>query len=338
MTSISPLPNHKFWPSGQGSALLAIDTGFNPEENHDPHIHMRFPASPTGRVQLGSFPGPTCVILKVAAHETFSVISRYAGRMSRQSFEVLPGLKLQQSQNSHSALLEIDEKDLEALFSTDWPEWLRPALEAQLRYWRIHHLEHYYRYTPWEMSGDDLWRCIKGTPSQALRRFGHLLTESQRRLCCKKDPRAAAAFSLETLCRVTRRRALDEYPEDVLRHAAHHLTDSELVHLGATKPLPVFRFYGCLLERQKALALSSALKQGRSTFQRPALSREFLLGSLVEFPEQWLAGAGPELEDVLMVLNTQCGLITNWTELMEIHGRLEPDRQPTFVRVIVQRI
>lgn len=357
MTLPQSIPNHKFWPTGNGTALLAIDTGVDPNENYNKHTHLRFPChSHDGAVELGSTPGPTCAIYKVAANDTIRVTSWDTRRTGPLTYDVLPDLKLQNHEPLHAprgailgspkglqdqptGSLSVGEEDLELLFSKVWPQWLRPPLETQLSHWRIHHVEHYYHYIPWEMSHDDLWRCVRGAPAIALRRFGAMLTNLQREICCRNAPLAAATYAFPLLSRFLRQKALEEFPDEVLRHAVSHLSDAELMGIAAKRPLSVFRCHRCMPGKQRAFALSVALKQERGYFfEQPVFSKELLLESLVEFPEQWLAGMGGDFEAVFTVWADRLGWIPDGHEMMEIHRGLDAAHQRDFMQVIARRI
>ncbi len=186
---------------------------------------------------------------------------------------------------------------------------------------------------------DDLWRCVRATPSQALRRFGAKLSRTQREICCREAPRAAAAYALASLGTTARRRAIDDFPEDVLRNASLHLTATELIALATKCPPAVFKCYRCMPGIQRALALSVALNQRRGYFpDRVALSKGLLLESLVEFPAEWLVGAGGNFENVLSVWADRLGWILNGKEMMEIQQRLPSSYQVDFTKAIAQRI
>jgi len=350
------LPNHKSWSTNNGTALLAVETGVNPNLQN-PHIHIRKPQSSFGAaVELGSTPGSTCAIFRVAPYETIQVTRWDSGTPRQESYDVLPDFTLRihdqleageetisgrigQPRNHLSESLTVAEVDLESLFEREWPEWLQAILEAQLRHWRKHHLEHYFHYSPAEMSVDDLWRCVRSTPSQALRRFGAKLSRTQREICFREAPRAAAAYALASLGTTARRRAIEEYPEDVLRNASLHLTAAELIALATKCPSVVFKCYRCMPGKQRARALSVALNQRRGYFpDQVALPKERLLGSLTEFPTEWLVGAGGNFENVLSVWADRLGWILTGKEMMEIQQRLPSSYQVDFTKAIAQRI
>lgn len=352
MKSLTTLPNHKFWPNRFGAALLAIDTGISPIEPSRPHLHMHFPESDCEILELGVTPGTTCTIFKVKPNEAISVTLWNSGIAHQFIFDVLHDLTLgihdhriaspsviprrhEKQENLRNETLTVDEKDVEILFSAEWPEWLQPTLEAQLRHWRIHHVEHFYHYSPWQMSRDDVWRCVKNFPSLALRRFGHILTDLQHEICCRKAPRAAAAYALNSLTPLARQRALREHPDEVLRHASYHLSDTELIELAQRRPLSVFQCCRCMPGKQGALALSVALTQGRGYFfDRVIISKEFLLKSLVEYPMEWRSGAGGSFKTIFTVWSHRLGIILSGLEMLEILCRIDSTHKSDFTKFV----
>ena len=311
---------------------------------------------PCVALKLGSTPGSTCVFRKVTLHETIRIERLSSGQSRQESFEIMSDFTLRsraddatlpdkireinvQIQNHSSEPLTVEEADLEFLFAQEWPEWLVPILTAQLRFWRQHHVEHFYHYTPWEMTRDDVWRCVQATPTQAIRRFWSLLSRSQREICCKNAPQAAAAYAFESLDSFTRRRALEDYPEEILRNASLHLTDAELIALATRRPLSVFKCYRCMPARQRALALSAALKQRRGyPSERLYLIDDFVMESLVEFPQEWLAGSGGSFDAILASCAERLGWIPDGAEMMGIHQRLDPAYQADFRKAFALRV
>jgi len=291
----------------------------------------------------------------VAVHDIIGITLWESGRSRHESYEVLPDFTLrnhkyddafscalerrpEQLQSSETGSLAIQERDLEMLFAQDEPEWLRLVLESQLRQWRLHNVEHYYHYTQWEMSHDDIMRCVKGAPAQALRRFLSLLTEGQKRMCCEIAPRAAAAYSFGSLDRNSRRNALENYPMEVLRNASVYLTEKELIDLATRSPASVFRCFRCMPERQRALVLSVALKRGRDySSGKPSPGMGMLFDSLVDFPSEWLVGGG-SFEAIISVWENRLGWMPEGDVMMEILQRMDPSHRTEFGLVISRRI
>lgn len=249
MTSQSTILNYVLFPTGHDSALLVIDTGRSPNSECNPHVDMHFLQQfPCASLTMRQAPGSTCSIFKVSVSDIINVTYWVSGHVRQKSYEILPNFKLRihinkkepycsifecppRCQNPHTNSLKIEEQDLDALFSGQWPEWLCPAMETQLHHWRIHNVALFYRYTPWKMSRADVWRCIKSAPSEALRRFSDMLTDTQRRICCQNAPRAAASFAIESLSPAARRNAIEEFPGDILRQASEKLTAAELAKI-----------------------------------------------------------------------------------------------------------
>ena len=257
MPSLPSLPHYEVWITDPDTALLVIDSGVSPEDQQSPHTHINFGRSSFGSsLRLGSSPGATCAIFKVVIPQTIHFSSWQRGIALHDAYEILPGLELKsvnpqnisslknirspdELRGSPSCRPVITKEDLENLFSMEWPEWLRPALTSQLCEWQIRNKALFYRYSPWPMSRDDMWSCVKCSPYEALRRFGSALTETQRRACLVKEPRAAACYALQYLGSRTRRNAILKFPEEVLKHASEHLTDAERSGiLEMIKPIP----------------------------------------------------------------------------------------------------
>ena len=305
------------------------------------------------RYPLGLTPGPTCTIQRVKPSQIIDVLRWESGRKRHESFEVAPSFELHTQvipksryregtgghQHITSKPLTVEERDLEILFSSDWPEWLTQILVPQLRHWQIHNVEHYYHYSPWSPNEDDIWRCVKGAPYQAMRRYGNRLTPLQWEICCQKSPRGAAAFRLDKLAPYLRMQYLQRYPDEVLRHSAESLSAEEIIKIAKISPDSVLRYYRCMPEKQRALAVSATLTQTSRYFNRHGtLSRSVLLESLKEFPEEWLIGGGGDFGKILSALENVIGSINSGAETFSLHHKLGAASKEAFFRAVSERI
>jgi hypothetical protein len=291
----------------------------------------------------------------VVIHEIIRTTLWESGRPRIESYEVLPDFTLrnhkyddafscalerqsEQSQNSDTGSLAIQERDLEMLFAQEEPEWLRLVLESQLRHWKLHNVEHFYHYTPWKMNYDDILRCAKAAPTQALRRFSSLLTAGQKRMCCEKAPRAAAAYAFESLDQISRRNAIENYPMEVLRNSSVYLSEKELIYLATKSPASIFRCCRCMPGQQKALVLSVALRSGRDySSGKPSPGMDMLSDSLADFPSEWLIGGG-SFEAIISAWEDRLGWMPNGDKLMEMFHRIDSTYQLDFAKAVAKRI
>lgn len=353
MPSILLPPEHRFLSTGNDTALLVLNTGLNPSDPQDPHYHIRFPQDfGDGPVSLGLTPGHTCTIQRVRVFEIIRVVRWDSGCACHESYEVLPGFELHRKVAPEPSYLKdstgvrpckttlkIEGIDLEILFFSKWPEWLTQILNSQLRHWRIHNVEHFFRFTPWPLSEDDIWHCVKGAPYQAMKRYGKRLSQNQWKICCHKSPRGAAAFALDRISPYLRMQSLQKYPDEVLRNASAHLTNEEIIKIAKVATDSVLRCHGCMPGKQKAVALSTIICQApRHILRNGTLSRQTLLESLKEFPAEWHIGAGGDFGKVFTALEVYPGSIHWDTEIFGIHRQLDPILKAAFMRAVSERI
>ena len=339
------------------AALIAIDTGTNPYGNPGKHAHIRFPQIRTGEVlKLGPAPGRSCSVFKVLPNDLMGV-TQWNGRSECQKYyEVLGDFSIRafepedknlyrisnyptRFQHPQGGNLAVKEEDLEFLFSTQWPSWLRPILDAQLDQWRTRHIEHYFHYTPRNLSQNDLWCCIRGAPFQAVRRFRKRLYGNQRSICFDRSPKARAVFAISSLAQETRAKALEEYPNQLIRYTMGDLTDPEVRKVSLINPEAVFHHCHLMPDRQRAVALSAALKTTKG------LNPEFqgsintlLMRTLTDFPEVWFSEFDGEFHSALGTWDSVLGFKPTGTDMMNMLQKLDTRYKPSFVKAMTQRV
>ena len=352
------IPEYSSFPMDTNTALIAIDSGTNPYENPGQHAHIRFPKIRPGEVlKLGPAPGRSCSVYKVLPNDLIGV-RQWNGRSECKKFyEVLADFSLRihepgdknyyrisnyptRFQHPQGGNLAVKEEDLEILFSSQWPSWLRPILDAQLIQWRTHHVDHYFHYTPQNLrSQNDLWSCIKGAAFQAVRRFGRRLSGNQRSICFDRSPKARAVFAISSLAHETRAKALEEHPEELIRYTMGDLTDTEVRRVSTLKPEAVFRHCHQMPDWHRALALSAALRISQSRIPEFQGSiNTLLMRTLTDFPEVWFSEFDGEFHSALGTWDTVLGYKPTGTDMMNMLQKLDTRYKPSFVKAMTRRV
>lgn len=356
-TQTPPIPRYCIIPTRHGSALIAIDTGLNPNEYPNPHSQIRFPESRPGEgVTLGLIPGKTCSIYHVQPGDIINAGLWNGSTMTRHCYEVLSDYTIRSHdpanttrtsglrppvtlRNLGGEMLTVEEEDLEFLFFTEWPQWLGQILDAQLGHWQVHHVERYFQYTPRKPNQTDIWRCIRASPYQAVRRYQKILYRDQEDVCLKNCPRAQATFSLSRLFLMTRPEAIRQYPEELIRYAAGGLTDSELIGISSRKPDIILRFFYDMPARQRTVALNAALGWRVDLSSPPEiLIRRLLMNSIVDYPESWTSEFRGEFHPVFEIWRDEIGFIPSGAEIMQTLHRLDAPHKQALARAIALSI
>lgn len=305
---------------------------------------------------LGPEPGPYCALIRAAAHDVILLTWIEAGRSHQQFYRVQEDLRVLPLNADSDGKLDIDipeifsrtgghlpiqDEELEHLFSSEWHEWLAPALEAQLRHWRKHHVENYFHHTPFPIDNQELWCCIKGAAFQAITRFRNRLDRKQVEICLAKSRKGRALFRRDRLFQPDRRLAVSDFAEDALRHASDHLTDEELTKCATLEPQAVFRFGENMSLRAYTIAILAALRTLKGSplgFNlQTRVSTKKLLDSVIEYPQEWhdkVAGGLPEVLNAWELL----GVTVGNKELDEIHLKMPPEWWSLFVLGLASRI
>lgn len=312
-------PNHTIFRTGE-TAMLALESTPSPDPRMVPRIY-RFYRPPhcgstidNGRV-FGHALGTTCALLaKITPGDVIQTVEwrPERGHMAEGICQIGPNYEVSPieigkrafSQPAIDSILgssPVDElgslvladSDLRLLFSGRQPPWLQGIVDAQLLHDRVHYVARYYQFTPWPVNSDDIWRCVKAAPYWALARWKDRLTPYQLVRCIQKSPRGAVSFATGHLSLAVRNAYLEKYAADALLHAADKLTDEELLRCAAKAPRPALT-PGCRQRFPPPLRATllaghyRQIKRGEMDEPLRDLQRD-ILGSVVEFPAQWLA-------------------------------------------------
>lgn len=260
-TPYPPLPSHTIIPIDAATLLLVVETRGRPNYDLGQHAYMRFPnLFPGEALILGVSPNTLCEVLKVRWNQAFRIVSWKDGTKTLVTCIVTSDLSVrllnQDEKTNGTQSLETDlclddqllnppinDEELMLLFSAQWPDWLQPSLTAQLRYWQLHNVDLYFRFSPWPVDRSDLWKCVKAAPQEALRKFAPLLDGRQKNICFEKAPDAAAEFAFDYLSTPLRRRAISLFPHKVVSRHAKILTEAEVGEMKSGHPGTVFRLF-----------------------------------------------------------------------------------------------
>jgi len=341
-------PNHISWPTSSRTAFVAFEAGHSHNQQFGPTIECHSRRSGThlssshGMI-LGPAPGPYCALIKVSAHDVVSLTCGKDGHTRRRFYFVRPDLQIvpldpEEAADRIRAIpsqgrmpgddFEIHDEDLENLFSSDWPEWMRPILESQLLHWKKHHVENYFRHNPFPLDETELWFCVKGAAFQALTRFRSRLNPTQVRVCLKRSRKGATLFCPDRFRQLDRERNLMQFAEDALRYGAGWLTDDELSRCARQKPDVVLRHCGDIGGRPFIIALTAALAALKGEAFGPArksrICRQKLLESLIEHPAEWHARIAGGLSNVFHLWTDRLGIHPTADDLEQIRRRMDP--------------
>ncbi len=362
MTIETPPDTHTLWHTHDETAVMVFHggPGTHPEMPSRIHRHYRTPghgsAMDDGRM-IGRGPSSCALIVKVAPHDLIEVVEPVAGRTIRRYYRAGPDLRiepldlnwisraqiaamLQSSPPDDHGTLPIRDGDLENLFSRKQPAWLQMILDAQLEHWRVHHVGHYYHYMTRQPSRHDIYRCVRGAPFWALARFKDRLSPIQRSICARKSPSGAICFAIESFPPVTRRRHYLRYPDDVIRHASQQLPDDDLILCVNQAPMTAIEHCLAMTPGQRALVLATVnIKTPRcGLIPPPPRLKRWVVESLSDCPAVWLAVHQGCFANVARRLGDRLGVSLGPTELLEIHGRMEPSCRESLIRYIASLI
>lgn len=358
--------DHAVIRTGPGTALIAFKTGIFPDPRTVPRIHRYYRtkdgglATDSGRafgLELGSCgvllvnTTPGCLIqiiewrpeighmigiyYRIGPEYEVEFIKSEGREISRFEIEIF----LHASSFDEAGPREFQNCDLQPLFHNKLPPWLREIVDAQLNHWRVHNVGMFYRFTPWPVDQEDIWRCVKAAPYWALRRWKDRLTSYQLMRCIRMSPLGAVCFAVERLPVILRKNLLDKYTAEALFHAADKMTEAELIRC-ATKDPGVALSLGC--RRRLPPALQATLLAAKYQKIVPwkmdeALLRDLqrdILESIGAFPAEWLAAHEGGFAGVYEGLASHLSVRPEGSMLIEMRDRMEPPYQKAFTAYI----
>jgi hypothetical protein len=282
----------------------------------------------------------TCVSdvpIRMAIDHDFNVASTAA----RSSPPITPSITMPGLNNRYAGntRMSVVDNDLLAIFANrNLPLWLRDVFDTQLEYWKKHHAETYYQFTPWPVVGEEFRRCVRAAPYWALARWKRDLFPSQIAHCMRRSPAGAVAFAAERIPVATRTSLLSRFADEALAHATDRLTDDEILTCAERDPYAVIQQRRKLTPAIRARVLSKAIPMVRMPPEcvPPSLESD-VLDSIASFPLVWLDRFGSfvtAMEKIASHLSIQ----PDGAALRELQQRMDPSGREAFFHLIADWI
>lgn len=277
------------------------------------------------------------VPIRMAVDHDFNL----APTTARSSPPLIPSITMPGLNNRHAynTQMNVVYNDLLAIFADrNLPTWLRDVLDAQLEYWKKHHAETYYQFTPWAVVGEEFRRCVRAAPYWALARWKRDLFPSQLAQCMQRSPAGAVAFATERIGVATRKCLLNRFPGEALTHAADKLTDAEILTCGGRDPYTAIQQRQKLAPAIRARVLSNAIPMVLLRPECIPLGLESdILDSIASFPLVWLNRFG-SFVTVMEKIASHLSIHPDGAALRELQQRMDPSGREAFFHLIADRI
>jgi hypothetical protein len=277
------------------------------------------------------------VTIRMAVNNDFNL----APTAARSSPPVIPSITMPGLNNRHAynSRMSVLDNDLLAIFADrNLPTWLRDVLDTQLEYWKKHHAETYYQFTPWAVVGEEFRRCVRAAPFWALARWKRDLFPSQITHCMQRSPAGAVAFATERIGVATRKSLLSRYPGEALTHAADKLTDDEILTCAERDPHAVIQHRRKLAPDIRARVLSNAIPMVRMPPECiPSGLETDILDSIASFPLVWLDRYG-SFVTAMEKIASHLSIHPDGVALRELQQTMDPSGREAFFHLIADRI
>lgn len=235
--------------------------------------------------------------------------------------------------------LSLPDEHLRATFAdVTLPTWLREILDSQLQYWKKHHAETYYQFTPWPVMGEEFARCVRAAPYWALARWKRQLFPSQISYCMERSPAGAVAFALERIGIGRRKSLISRFAGEALTHAADKLTEDEILECAERAP------YAVMLQRRnfqptvRARMLSRVVPMVRMSPESiPRGLEADILESMAKFPPAWL----DQYQTFVAAMDKiaeHLSITPDSAALLNLHRKMDPAGRDAFFEFMAHRI
>ena len=229
--------------------------------------------------------------------------------------------------------------------SSDWilmdfltethPPWLNEILSRQIEHWHLNKLERFFSLAPSRATYAEIRICTNAYPSLALAHYKHLLSRRQIKSCVRRSLRGAVMHAFEELSPSRIEKAVVDHPHEMIRYAAHRLTDSQLERCAQLAPYAAFDSRSSMSPARQAAMLAISYPYCAIIYynSRPALRSEFIQ-SITMHPKAWLSFHNESYSELFRCLRNRLGLKLTASELSGImKGTPEEYLQPLMEHI-----
>ena len=216
---------------------------------------------------------------------------------------------------------QIDSCDwiLMAFLTETHPAWLNDILSRQIEHWHLNKLERFFSLAPSRATYAEIRICIKSFPAHALAHYKHLLTRRQIKSCVRRSLRGAVIHAFEELSPSLVEKAVSDHPHEMIRYAAHRLTDSQLERCAQLAPYAAFDSRSGMPAARQAAMLAISYPSCAVIYynSHPVLRSEFIQ-SITMHPAKWLSFHDYSYSKLFRCLRNRLGLKLTASELRGI--------------------
>ena len=213
--------------------------------------------------------------------------------------------------------------------SSDWilmdfltethPPWLNEILSRQIEHWHLNKLERFFSLAPSRATYAEIRICTNAYPSLALAHYKHLLSRRQIKSCVRRSLRGAVMHAFEELSPSRIEKAVVDHPHEMIRYAAHRLTDSQLERCAQLAPYAAFDSRSSMSPARQAAMLAISYPSCAVIYynSHPVLRSEFIQ-SITMHPKAWLSFHDHSYSKLFRCLRNRLGLKLSAADLSGI--------------------
>ena len=232
---------------------------------------------------------------------------------------------------------QVDSCDLVLMefLAESHPAWLDDILSRQVEHWRQNRLERFLRLAPSKATSDEIALCIINYPLIALAHFKNCLSRRQTKSCVRRSLRGAVMHAFEELSPALVNKAVVDHPHEMIRYAAHKLTDSQLLECAQCAPYAAFQCRSGMPPARRAAMLAISYPYCAVYYYRkPAALRLEFIDSITNHPPAWLFFHNQSYSELFRCLRNRLGLIMTVSDLQELmKGTPEEYHQPLLIHI-----
>jgi hypothetical protein len=221
------------------------------------------------------------------------------------------------------------------------PDWLAEILDRQIQHWRAHHPERFYRLAPSRSTEQEFYDCCQKFPLLTLGNFQDRLSTEDVYWLAQRSLKGAVMHAFHVLTDAQIKKAIDEHPGEMIRHAAAKLTDRQLRTCIHKEPQVAFHCRWTLPSRRRAAVLAIAYPGCFLHYHdNPGRALHWeVIASITKHSDVWLSiHKHKGFEAVFDGLRRYLGMKVDSRALWEMFGGMDSEIRPLLSRYIAKYI
>lgn len=232
--------------------------------------------------------------------------------------------------------IDLSKKTMREFIAETHPDWLNQILIQQFAHWRTNKPASLFRLAPSHMTESDLRICVRKEPFLALAHSKHRLSKRQLARCVRASLKGAVMYAPEMLTPSQIKESIYEHPKETIRHVWDKLTVEELRLCATNHPYTAFKMRIKMPLEKRAIMLARSYQYSfLADFGKPlAPLHAEIVDSLTHYPDEWLCCHNNDYGQIFRGLKIHVKLEVNAKVCTALLEGMHEDRKELLARFI----